>query len=144
MSTSGVGVVRAVYEAFARGDLEGLLAHLDQRVEWRLAEGHPYSPAGETWIGHEAVVERFFARAAEDWDRFAVDVRGLHDAGEVVVAEVRYFGAFAATGRTLDAQGCHVWRLRDGKVAAFQQYTDTDRLHAVMDDADAPVARVRA
>ena len=125
-------VTRAIYEEFANGDVAAVLAHLDPGVEWRLAEGHPYSPAGEAWVGHAAVVDNFFARAGADWRGFGVAVRALHDAGEVVVAEVRYSGTFAATGRALDAQGCHVWRLRDGKVASFQQYVDTRRLQAVM------------
>lgn len=30
-----------------------------------------------------------------------------------------------AGGGSLDAQFCHVYRFRDGKVATFQQYTDT-------------------
>jgi len=28
-------------------------------------------------------------------------------------------------GATLDAPFCHVFRLRDGKIATFQQFTDT-------------------
>lgn len=129
-------VAKAIYEAFGRGDVAAVLARLDPGVEWRLAEGHPYSPAGEAWVGHAGVVENFFARAGADWDKFAVAVGELHDAGEVVVAEVRYSGTFVATGRVLDAQGCHVWRLREGKVTAFQQYVDTSRLRAVMRDGD--------
>ena len=131
---NGAGVAIAIYEAFGRGDVATVLTHLDPRVEWRLAEGHPYSPAGNAWVGHAAVVENFFARAGADWDEFSVAVRQLHDAGEVVVAEVRYSGTFASTGRTLDAQGCHVWRLHAGKVVAFQQYVDTSRLRAAMSD----------
>ena len=130
----GASVALAIYEAFGRGDLDGVLAHFDAGIEWRLAEGHPYSPAGETWTGHAAVVENFFARAAADWDPFEVAVADLHDSGEVVVAEVRYSGTFKPTGRSLDAQGCHVWRLRDGKVTAFQQYVDTGRLQEVTRD----------
>jgi ketosteroid isomerase-like protein len=41
------------------------------------------------------------------------------------VALGRYKGVFKATGRALDAQLVHVWRVEDGKVVAFQQYTDT-------------------
>ena len=130
-STPAGAVASAVYEAFERGDVATVLSHLDPAVEWRLAEGHPYSPTGEAFVGHAAVAERFFARAGADWDDFHVAVRDAHECAGVVVAEVRYSGTFAATGRALDAQGCHVWRVRDGKVAAFQQYVDTARLQAV-------------
>jgi ketosteroid isomerase-like protein len=132
MTMQGARVVSAVYEAFGRGDVPGVLEHLDTAVEWRLAEGHPYSPDGDSWVGHNAVVENFFARAGADWEHFAVAVRDVHDAGEVVVAEVRYSGTFGATRRLLDAQGCHVWRVQGGKVTRFQQYVDTNRLRTVM------------
>ena len=135
ISKSGIRATDAIYEAFARGDIEAVLAQLDPAVEWRLAEGHPYSPDGEPWVGHEALVESFFARVCADWDPFAVTVTSVHDAGDSVVAEVRYTGTFKPTGRSLDAQGCHVWKVRDGKVTSFQQYLDTGRVQAVMGSA---------
>ena len=135
-ATSGArgssAVARRIYDAFERDDLPAVLAELEEAIEWRLAEGHPYSPRGEAWVGHAAIVENFFARAGADWDRFHVAFTDLHDAGAAVVAEVRYSGIFKHTGRTLDAQGCHVWKLRRGKAASFQQYVDTSQLHAVM------------
>ena len=129
---SGTRTTKTIYEAFARGDVPAVLAQFDPAVEWRLAEGHPYSPDGQAWVGHEAVVENFFARAGADWDRFAVAPTRVHEAGDSVVVEVRYSGTFRPTGRDLDAQGCHVWTLREGKVTAFQQYVDTSQLQAVM------------
>jgi ketosteroid isomerase-like protein len=42
-----------------------------------------------------------------------------------VVALGRYGGANKATGKALDAQFAHVWRVKNGKLAGFQQYTDT-------------------
>ncbi len=134
MTMQGARVVSAVYEAFGRGDVPGVLEQLHTAVEWSLAEGPPYSPAGDAWVGHQAVVQNFFARAGADWENFAVAVRDLHDAGHVVVAEVRYSGTFGSTRRRLDAQGCHVWTVEDGKVTRFQLYVDTHRLRTVMQD----------
>ncbi len=111
-------VVEAVYEAFGQGDLEGVLAQLDAGVEWRLAEGHPFSPTGEAWVGHDAV-EKFLAWAGAEWDRFGVTLTALHDAGDTVVAEVRYSGTFRPTGRQLDAQGCHIWSLQEARSRDF-------------------------
>ena len=47
------------------------------------------------------------------------------DGGGTIVALGRYRGICRATGEALDAQLAHVWRVADGKAAAFQQYTDT-------------------
>jgi ketosteroid isomerase-like protein len=40
-------------------------------------------------------------------------------------------------GRSLDAQACHVWKLRDGKIVSFQQYADTAQLQDVMGTREA-------
>ena len=49
-----------------------------------------------------------------------------------MIAEGRYAGSHKGTGKALDAQFCHVFKLRDGKVTSFQQYVDTARLQDVM------------
>jgi hypothetical protein len=48
----------------------------------------------------------------------------FHDAGDTVVTESRYSGVYKATGKSINAQACHVWKIRDGKVTSFQQYLD--------------------
>jgi len=52
----------------------------------------------------------------------------FHDAGPVVVVEARYTGTFNATGKKLDAQACHVWKISDAKITSFQHYMDTAQL----------------
>ena len=69
-----------------------------------------------------------------EWDgTFAVHPKDFHDAGDTVVVEARYSGTYTATGKELDAQVCHVWKLRDGKVTSFQQFVDTGQMQSVMD-----------
>jgi hypothetical protein len=60
-----------------------------------------------------------------DVERFTVVPEKLIDAGDTVVAEGRYKGTMKATGTPIDAQFAHVWRLREGRIIRFQQYTDT-------------------
>jgi ketosteroid isomerase-like protein len=38
----------------------------------------------------------------------------------------------ATTSALLDAQVCHVLRIRDGRISHFQQYTDTAAVQWVM------------
>ena len=52
----------------------------------------------------------------------------FHDAGPAVVVEGRYTGTYKETGRKFDAQVCHVWKIRDGKITSFQQYVDTAQM----------------
>ena len=63
---------------------------------------------------------------------FTVTVRLLHDAGMYVVMEGCYTGTYKPSGKSIDAQMCHVLRFRDGKLLSFQQYADTGHLQAAM------------
>lgn len=129
---NGVKIVSDAYEAFGRGDLPAVLAAMDPEIRWHEAESNPYMPSGEAWVGPEAIVSNLFVKLGEDWDGFAVHPDRFHDAGDVVVVEARYSGTHNGTGKALDAQVCHVWTLRDGKITKFQQYVDTAKLQDVM------------
>jgi ketosteroid isomerase-like protein len=117
-------VVQRLYESFARGDVSAVLGALASNVTWREADNSPYADRNP-YIGPQAVAEGVFARLANDFADFRVTTDQIVAKGDVVVATGRYGGTARATGKPLDAQFAHVWRLRDGKVVSFQQYTDT-------------------
>ena len=128
------------YEAFGRGDVPSVLALFDPNIEWREAESNPYKPDGKAWIGGDAIVANLFMRLGSEWDGFTVTPNEFHDAGDTVVAECRYTAVHHATGKSLDAQACHVWKFNDGKVTSFQQYVDTAQLQEAMGTKDAEKA----
>ena len=125
-------VVMAAYDDFGKGHVESLLARFADDVEFRLAEGHPYQPSGEPWIGKTALVEHFFKKAGPEWESWTVDAHDVHELGDTVVVEARYRGVYKPTGRRMDLQVCHVWKLRDGLVRSFHQYLDTGALQQLM------------
>jgi hypothetical protein len=49
-----------------------------------------------------------------------------------VIVEGRYTGSYKATGKSADAQFCHVFKVKDGKVVSFQQFVDTAQMQGVM------------
>jgi ketosteroid isomerase-like protein len=132
-----VEIIQGGYAAFGRGDVPGVLAIFDPNIEWREAESNPYKPDGKPWIGGDAIVANLFMRLGSEWDGFTATPTVFHDAGDAVVVECRYTGAHKATGKSIDAQACHVWTLRDGKVTNFQQYVDTAQLQEAMGTRDA-------
>jgi ketosteroid isomerase-like protein len=119
---TNVEVVRAFHEAVARGDLDAAMALLADDIAWTEAEGFPY--AG-TKVGPAAVREQVFERLRAEWDPFVLDRDELLDAGDTVVGVGTYSGTYRATGRSMRARVVHVWKLRDGKVTAFEQFVDT-------------------
>lgn len=129
---SGAQMMAGLYDAFGRGDVPLVLGAMEPAVHWHEAESNPYMPSGEAWVGGDAVVNNLFAKLASEWDGFTVRPVSFHDAGDTVTVEGRYTGVYKATGQDLDAQFCHVWTLKNGKIAKFQQYTDTAQLQQAM------------
>ena len=125
--------LEGLYKAFATGDIPTVLAGFDESIRWSEAEGNPYMPTGEAWVGPQAVLENLFMKLGTDWESFAVHPATYHDAGDSVVVEGRYTGKHATTGANLDAQFCHVWTFASGKATKFQQYCDTAQMQVAMD-----------
>ena len=119
-----VALVQGIYAAFEAGDVPGVVGRMSPEIVWNEAENFPYADRNP-YLGPVAVLTGVFARLGSDWDGFAAIPAVFLDAGVTVVVLGRYRGTYKATGRALDAQLVHVWRVEDGKAVAFQQYTDT-------------------
>jgi ketosteroid isomerase-like protein len=129
---NNVNLLKSLYDAFGRGDIPAVLGAMSPDINWFQAEGNPYRPSGEVWVGPDTVLNNLFMRLGAEWDGFTVHPKAFHDAGDSVIVEARYTGTFKPTGKSMDAQVCHVWDVKDGKVSRFQQYVDTAKLQEVM------------
>jgi ketosteroid isomerase-like protein len=116
--------VKALYDAFGKGDVPAVLGAFDLEIQWREAENFLYAD-GNPYTGPQAVAEGVFQRIVSDVENFAVLPERFVEGGDTVVVEGRYRGTMKTTGTPVDAQFAHIWQLRDGKVVRFQQYTDT-------------------
>ena len=124
MSDANVALVRGIYEAFGRGDIPAVLGAMSPDIVWLEAENFAYAD-GNPYRGPEAVVSGVFARLGGEWDGFHVVPQDFLDAGDTVIMLGRYGGIFKATGRAIDAEVAHLWRIEDGRAASFRQLVDT-------------------
>lgn len=124
MSTTNVGLINSAYAAFAKGDVPSVIGTMSPNIVWMEAENFPYADHNP-YVGPDAIVGGVFTRLATEWDGFAVKLEDVLDAGDHVVTRGRYTGAYKATGKPINAQFAHVWKIVDGKVSSFQQYVDT-------------------
>jgi ketosteroid isomerase-like protein len=116
--------VEAFYAAMGRGDIPFVIGVLDPQIVWNEAENFVYADKSP-YIGVDTVLSGLFARLGGEWDGFSAVPAEIVDGGETVVALGRYGGVYKATGVKVDAQFVHVFKFKDGKVARFQQHTDT-------------------
>jgi ketosteroid isomerase-like protein len=115
-----IEAVQRSYEAFARDDLDGALAMMDEDIVWHQAQGLPH---GGTYHGLAAVRANVFDPIDESWwVGFKADPEEVIGLGDVLG---RYTATSKETGRPLDVPFVHVWRFRDGRAVCFHQFTDT-------------------
>ena len=124
--------IKGVYDAFAKGDIPGVLEILSRDIEWTEAEGFPY---GGTYHGPKGVLEGVFMRLGSDWNGFAAVPHEFIDGGETIVALGKYSGTYKRTNKSFQADFAHVWKLRDGKAVRFIQYVDTLLVQRALDAA---------
>ena len=121
-STTNLDIIRGAYEAFARGDVPGVLGIMEPEIAWTEAEGFPY--AG-TYHGPDEILNQVFMKLGTEWDGYSAVPEEFVDGGDTIVALGVYSGTYKATGKHMRAPFAHLWKLKDGKAVLFRQYTDT-------------------
>ena len=120
---TSVDIVRRSYDAFARDDMDGVLADMHPDIEWHQAQGLPH---GGLYHGLDEVRRNIFDPLDDEWwDEFTATPDEFLDAGDHVVVIGRYRGRAKRTGTPLDVPFVHVWTLRDEKAIRFRQFLDT-------------------
>jgi uncharacterized protein len=129
MSTDNIGVVRGMYEAFQRGDIDAVLSSFAPTVTW-YSPGGPEIPWAGARQGREQVGQ-FFAQldGALEFLHFAPEQFAAN--GDTVIVIGRDRVRVKATGDVLDEHWAHVMQVRDGQVADFREIIDTAALVAV-------------
>ena len=126
---SNVDVVKVFYDGAGAGDLDSALSVVADDCPWTEAAGFPY--AG-TYYGPSGVRENVFGNLMADWDGFGLELDEVVDGGDTVVGIGTYFGTCRETGKAMRARVVHVFRVDDGKIRAFEQFTDTFKVREAM------------
>ena len=116
--------VAAIYAAFGRGDIAGILGALREDVEWE----HDVVDHGIPWLaprqGRAQVAGFFEALRALDIRRFEPKRILADDTMAAAVIHVEI--AVRATGRVINDVELHLWTFdAQGKVARFRHVVDT-------------------
>lgn len=113
-----VSAGRAIYDAFASGDMPALDAGL-RHIEWHETPGMPY---GGVWHGFAEVAQHVFGPSVNDVPNFSAIPDQLLPLGtDRAVA----FGFYRGLDDRVAAPFCHVWTVRDGRLVKFVQYADS-------------------
>lgn len=119
---SNLEIVRRSYAASNRGDPRGILADVAPDGQWTEMAGFP---CAGTYSGADAILRNVFERLGQEWEGYSATAEAFHDAGDTIVVTGWYAGTYRKSGKSFRARFAHVWRLRDGKIHRFEQFTDT-------------------
>ncbi|MDQ2138033.1 nuclear transport factor 2 family protein [Alcaligenaceae bacterium B3P038] len=110
------------YAASARADIATMMVDVADDVRWIEMAGFP---CAGVWVGPQAVVNNVFAVLGREWQDYRFELDRLIDGGDQIVGVGAYIGIYRATGKPMLARATHVWTLRNAKIVAFEQFTDT-------------------
>jgi ketosteroid isomerase-like protein len=122
-------LVQDAYASFLRGDTAGVLALLDDQVDWRPVIGAGrHVPTSGARRGTAQVAE-FFKQVAASTTFSRFEPREYVAQGDKVVA-LGHYTATTSGGGAFDSDFVMIFTVRGGKIVAFQELLDSAALNA--------------
>jgi ketosteroid isomerase-like protein len=116
-------IVKDVYDAFVRGDIDAVIDAMADDVEWEVP-GPAEIPYAGLFRGKSGVADFFRILAdSDDVLFFEAEMFFTHD--DRVAVFGHYSARVKSTGREGHAEWAHSLVVRNGKVAKFREYYDT-------------------
>jgi uncharacterized protein len=116
-------LIQKLYAAFAKGDVQMILDHCTDDIEWIL-EGPEIIPFAGKRRGR-AQVKDFFVALGTTQKNQKLTIETFVAQGDQVATLGRYAGTVTATSKAFDGPVAHFFTIRDGKVSRFVDLGDT-------------------
>ena len=124
--------IRGAYEAFAQGDVPGVLEVLTDDVTWDVPKS---LPNGGVIEGRDNVAE-FFAGLADAYAELRVEPDEYLEDGGKVAAYGHHRGR-GNNGVEFEARFVHTWTVDGGKASEFVEVADTAEITPALEGAAA-------
>jgi uncharacterized protein len=119
-----VDLIRRLYEAFGKGDINTIIDHLASQFVWRFDSPSSVPFAGDFKTPDE-VRRGFFGSLAETQKDQAVKPEEFIARDDNVVVIGRYSAVVTATNKRIDVPLVHVFTIQNGKVTRYLNFTDS-------------------
>lgn len=117
-----IETVKRMYALFAAKDNNAIRQLFDESIQWNQMKGFP---GGGQYVGIDAVFENVFGGFRQHWTNWRAIITRYIDSGDGVFVVGFYEGIFTKTGRSMKADFACEYKVKDGKITEFNQYTDT-------------------
>ncbi|MET0615705.1 MAG: nuclear transport factor 2 family protein [Thermoleophilaceae bacterium] len=122
--TPNVGLIRRAFDAYTRGDIDGVLALCADDILITQTPEVAATGVPTEQHGHDGVLEAF-GIWPNQWDDFEIEIqRIVADPGDHVVVSTLQRGRGKQSGVEVEAEFFFTFAVRDGKVAEWRIFFD--------------------
>lgn len=125
--SDNVAIMRDAYGAFAKGDIDAVLAVFDENITWDTPDSVAF---GGVYHGRQGVGE-FFSHLGENYTELHVEPETYVEDGDRIVALGHHHGRTRA-GNDFATQFAHAWTMRGGRAVTFTEYFDSAKINAAL------------
>ena len=119
---NNIETVKKLYELFALNDNQAIRQLFDENIEWNQMKGFP---GGGQYKGVDPIFTKVYAGFREHWMGWKGTINRYIDSGDGVFVVGVYEGTYKSTGKYMKADFACEYKVKDGKITQFNQYTDT-------------------
>jgi ketosteroid isomerase-like protein len=130
VSEQNLEVLRAMFDAFQRGDEPAMLELVDPSCVFTPL---PETPGVQSYHGHEGLLHAFDEVGPGAWDDFSIEVRDMRDFDDHVLAWCRWWGRGKGSGIQVEADIYALMTLRGGKLVRWRFFSSEQQ---ALDAAD--------
>jgi ketosteroid isomerase-like protein len=122
-----IDLVKKIYGAFGKGDIETIIDHLADQLVWRFDAPSVIPYAGDHDTPDQVRVGFFGALARTQKDHsLRTDEFVAQDDNVIMIG--RYGAMVTSTGKSFNLPLVHVWTVQNGKINRFVNFTDTAKV----------------
>jgi ketosteroid isomerase-like protein len=119
MSQENTEVVRRTFDAYSRGDLEGMLDHLSP--EFEMHTSGRFMDTQQVYRGHAGWIE-FWNTFHAAWERITVSIERIEDLGDRVLVLGTFHGRGRGSGVEVSIEAAWLTTIKDGLVGHVRAF----------------------
>ena len=123
METTNVKAIKAIYEAFSKGDIPFILNQLNPNVSFEF-EAPSIIPYSGVQHGVEQVAG-FFEGIVDSETDMKLVMNQYVDNGNIVASFGRYTTTVKSSKKRISTPVAHLWELENGRISRFVNYSNS-------------------
>jgi ketosteroid isomerase-like protein len=123
--SSNTDTIKAVYDAFNRGDIPAIVSLCSDQVDWDNSRVHSNEVPWNGNFSGKSRLPGFFTAVGDNLEFSAFNPHTFVESGDNVIVLLRLESTLKKNGRALKNDAVHAWKVSDGKIVSYRHYNDT-------------------